>query len=420
MSAVTSAPTVAELAAAVAGTPTGRRLLEEEAARKRGEGAPHTDAKLRLFGKSESDVRVTLYRDTAAWCPYCQKVWLLLEEKQVPYKVTKINMRSYGDKPAEYLRKVPNGLLPALEIDGQFMTDSIPIMLTIDAEFADHGPRMVPAAGSADRARADGLLRLERELFRDWCSLTFQPGTGMFGSNKKAFQETLRKVDSALGDTPGPWFLGGPAPSLVDLQYVSHVERMVASLAYWKVRIAVPFLARRRASLPHRERRTPPCCTSAASWPYLGCISAVSRLYRAAPFRPAARHAHVATPTPDSLAPHFPPPAVPWQGMRLRDASEYPHLCAWLDAFEARPSYLATKSDMYSHVTDIPPQVTVRPAKSPPQCCQPTSPSPPVGIITCGYPRHLFSPRYSAATQAPFLFRVTKENRRKGHPFTPK
>mmetsp|Transcript_17613 Transcript_17613/g.55618 ORF Transcript_17613/g.55618 Transcript_17613/m.55618 type:complete len:331 (-) Transcript_17613:58-1050(-) len=296
MSAVTSAPTVAELAAAVAGTPTGRRLLDEEVARNRGEGAPHSDARLRLFGKSESDVRVTLYRDTAAWCPYCQKVWLLLEEKQVPYKITKINMRSYGDKPAEYLRKVPNGLLPALEIDGKFMTDSIPIMLTIDAAFADHGPRMVPAAGSADRAAADGLLRLERELFRDWCSLTFQPGTGLFGSNKKAFEDTLRKVDSALGGTPGPWFLGGEAPSLVDLQYVSHVERMVASLAYWK-------------------------------------------------------------------------------GMRLRDATEYPHLCAWLDAFEARPSYLATKSDMYTHVMDIPPQV-----RSPPNLPLdlPPAPTPPL------------------------------------------
>lgn len=112
------APSVADLAAALAATATGKRLLAEEAERARGLGVPHTDAKLRLFGKAASDVRVTLYRDTAAWCPYCQKVWLLLEEKRVPYKVVKINMRSYGDKPPEYLRKVPNGLLPALEIDG--------------------------------------------------------------------------------------------------------------------------------------------------------------------------------------------------------------------------------------------------------------------------------------------------------------
>ena len=41
-------------------------------------------------------------------------------------------------------------------------------------------------------------------------------------------------MDEALGETEGPWFLGGEAPSLVDLQYVSHVERMLASLLYWK------------------------------------------------------------------------------------------------------------------------------------------------------------------------------------------
>ena len=45
-------------------------------------------------------------------------------------------MRSYCDKPAAFLAKVPNGLLPAMEIDGQFMTDSLPIMQALDATWA--------------------------------------------------------------------------------------------------------------------------------------------------------------------------------------------------------------------------------------------------------------------------------------------
>lgn len=55
-------------------TPTGARLASELAQRALGKGPTHTDSLLRLFGNDkESDVRVTLYRDTAAWCPYCQK-----------------------------------------------------------------------------------------------------------------------------------------------------------------------------------------------------------------------------------------------------------------------------------------------------------------------------------------------------------
>ena len=44
----------------------------------------------------------------------CQKVWLLLEEKQIPFKVSKINMRSYGDKPAWFTNLVPGGFLPVM------------------------------------------------------------------------------------------------------------------------------------------------------------------------------------------------------------------------------------------------------------------------------------------------------------------
>ena len=34
------------------------------------------------------------------------KVFLQLEEKQIPYTIEKINMRCYGDKPREFTAKV--------------------------------------------------------------------------------------------------------------------------------------------------------------------------------------------------------------------------------------------------------------------------------------------------------------------------
>ena len=87
---------------------------------------------LRLFGQKESDVRVTLYRDNHAWCPYCQKVWLWLEFKKVPYNVKKATMRCYGKKEDWYLKKVPSGIFPAIEIDQQIFTESDQILFYLE------------------------------------------------------------------------------------------------------------------------------------------------------------------------------------------------------------------------------------------------------------------------------------------------
>ena len=52
-------------------------------------------------------------------CPYCQKIWLWLEEKQVPYRVEKVTMFCYGEKETWYKRVVPSGMLPALKLDSR-------------------------------------------------------------------------------------------------------------------------------------------------------------------------------------------------------------------------------------------------------------------------------------------------------------
>ena len=47
-----------------------------------------------------------------------------------------------------------------------------------------------------------------------------------------------------------------------------------------------------------------------------------------------------------------------YKGEALRgDRGRYPALNAWFDAMEAWPVYLGTKSDYYTHVHDLPPQL---------------------------------------------------------------
>ena len=165
-------------------------------------GPTNAQARLRLFGRPESEVRVTLYRDHHAWCPYCQKVWLWLEEKQIPYRIEKVTMFCYGEKESWYKKKVPLGMLPALEIDGRMITESDDILIALEQVFQPLGwsmqdPQVIP------------LRRLERLLFRAWCSWLCYPQQSQQQEqrNRGQFVEVVAKVEEALASTPGPYFL---------------------------------------------------------------------------------------------------------------------------------------------------------------------------------------------------------------------
>merc|ERR1719163_1828750 len=105
-------------------------------------GPTNSQSTLRLFGQPESAVRVTLFRDNHAWCPYCQKCWLFLEEKQIPYRIAKVTMFCYGQKEDWYKRLVPSGMLPALQLDGQIITESDVVLHSLEQAFGPLGQLM--------------------------------------------------------------------------------------------------------------------------------------------------------------------------------------------------------------------------------------------------------------------------------------
>lgn len=190
-------------------------------------GPTNAQSRLRLFGHGESEVRVTLYRDNHAWCPYCQKIWLWLEEKQIPYRIEKVTMFCYGEKESWYKRKVPSGMLPALELDGRLITESDDILIALERVFGPLGqgmedPKVLP------------LRRLERLLFRAWCTWLCYPHLlpQQERRSREQFIEVVGKVDYALAATPGPYFLEDFGT--VDVIFTPYVERMNASLFYYK------------------------------------------------------------------------------------------------------------------------------------------------------------------------------------------
>ncbi len=190
-------------------------------------GPTSAQAVLRLFDQPEQAVRVTLFRDHHAWCPYCQKIWLWLEEKRIPYRIRKVTMFCYGEKEAWFRQLVPSGMLPALELDGRLITESDRILEALERTFGSLGP------GMADPAVLP-LRQLERVLFRAWCQWLCNPGLRpqQEASAQAAFQRIAAAFEQALDQSPGPFLLG--ELSTADVVFVPYVERMAASLAYYK------------------------------------------------------------------------------------------------------------------------------------------------------------------------------------------
>ena len=186
-------------------------------------GPASAQARWRAFGQPAEAVRVVLIRDHHAWCPYCQKVWLWLEEQRVPYRVETVSMRCYGPKEAWYSRLVPSGMLPALVLDGRLFTESDRILAALEAAFGALGAELEAPAVQA-------LRRLERDLFRAWCH--WLCGQGGDAAAAADYDRWAGRFADALGQGTGPWLLD--RFSTADVVAIPFLERMQASLLYYK------------------------------------------------------------------------------------------------------------------------------------------------------------------------------------------
>jgi glutathione S-transferase len=133
-----------------------------------------------------------------------------------------------GDKESWYKKIVPSGMLPALELDGRMITESDVILDALEGTFG-------PLGRSIRDPQVMRLRRLERELFGAWCEWLCRPARS--SSHEKmavsGFEETVGMVEAALGETEGPFFLGSEI-TVADIVFVPYVERMAASLYYYK------------------------------------------------------------------------------------------------------------------------------------------------------------------------------------------
>ena len=198
-------------------------------------GFNNSYANLRLFGHTENDVMITFYRDRHSWCPYCQKIWLWLEYKRIPYRVKKINMFCYGQKESWFLNKVRSGKLPAIEFKGKVITESDDIIAFLENEFGALGSLITSSNLRKTR-------ELEREIFRSWCNWLCRESSNFMDKSfrKKRFKESISKFNEVLSRSesglidPLVTSSGEIEPGIGDIIFIPYMERMNASLAYYK------------------------------------------------------------------------------------------------------------------------------------------------------------------------------------------
>lgn len=173
---------------------------------------------IRLFGQEGADLRLVLYRDHAGWCPYCHKVQMLIEAKKIPYVIKKINMSCYGSKPVEFLKLVPSGLLPVIELDGELFKESIDIMLMLEENFQSPYRKLIPTEDNDMMQAFHRYVRMERVYTGVWLGCLRGP-LAMGTRAQESLTQTLDIIESSLGEYAGSFFYPGEQPSFVDINF---------------------------------------------------------------------------------------------------------------------------------------------------------------------------------------------------------
>lgn len=185
---------------------------------------------------------LTLYRDTNGWCPFCERVWLALELKGLPYTETLVNLQN---KPQWYKDMVPTTLVPAVLFyggeetedaaneDGSATTainertlvwESADILRALDERFPDTVPLVL---------EDDEKYRAAQAVVNQvtTAGMQFQyaaRNTTLTAEDKVARQRTfvraLDELDATLAlNDDGPFFMH--RVTAVDCQLIPTVER---------------------------------------------------------------------------------------------------------------------------------------------------------------------------------------------------
>jgi glutathione S-transferase len=124
-------------------------------------------------------------------CPFCQKVRVVLAEKDLEYEKVFVDLRKQEQKSPDFLRLNPYGKVPVLIDEDEVMYESTIINEYLEDEYPI--PRLMPE-DSGGRARV--------RLLEDYCDNSFIPATTTLLAQlrKTEGERDTQRVDQARED----------------------------------------------------------------------------------------------------------------------------------------------------------------------------------------------------------------------------
>jgi stringent starvation protein A len=154
-------------------------------------------------------------------CPFCQKVRVVLAEKDLEFEKVLVDLRKQEQKAPEFLRLNPYGKVPVLVDEDEVIYDSTIINEYLEEEYPL--PRLMPE-DSQGRARV--------RLLEDYCDNSFIPPTTMLLAQlrKPEAERDTQRVEQAREELrrclyhlrdhlDGSEYLVGPEFTLADASF---------------------------------------------------------------------------------------------------------------------------------------------------------------------------------------------------------
>lgn len=149
-------------------------------------------------------------------CPFVQRAVIALEEKQVPYKITYIDIMD----PPEWFKEIsPLGKVPLLKVGDEVLFESAVISEYID----ETSEGSLHPEDALQRAKHRGWVEFASSCLETIYTLNTTEDQTVFDEAVETMKARLAKVETILGDGP---FFSGSNFSLVDAAFAPLMMRL--------------------------------------------------------------------------------------------------------------------------------------------------------------------------------------------------